>query len=186
LKLSPDSVWKKDKRERATFFNVAMEVTCIIGASLPTFLSPRRQSVQHPRQLRMISRPVNTLINVRAPGRQYFSLYRSPWEIAKALPLEATQVQSVLFIDRRNDLVYPQTMTGLVPSFLKGMSGITWEHESPFLEVDYEERHPLGAPSLKHLAMKQTLRDQRSLSQSHFVDVPWLIAKEIWDYLSRR
>lgn len=102
------------------------------------------------------------------------------------MPLEATQVQSVLFIDGRNDQVYSQTVTGPVPSFLKGMSGSTWEYESPYLEVDYEERRPLGAPTLKHLAMKQTLRDQRSLSQSHFVNVPWLIAKEVWDYLSRR
>lgn len=77
-------------------------------------------------------------------------------------------------------------MTGQTQSFLNGVPGVSWEYESPFLEVDYEERHPLGAPSLKHLAMKQTLRDQRSLSQSHFFDVPWLIAKELWDYLSRR
>lgn len=65
-------------------------------------------------------------------------------------------------------------------------NGVSWEHDSPFLDVDYEERCPLGTPSLKHLAMKQALRDQRSLSQSHFSCVPWIIAKELWDYLSRR
>ncbi|CRG85311.1 hypothetical protein PISL3812_02410 [Talaromyces islandicus] len=76
-------------------------------------------------------------------------------------------------------------MTGQGPSLLHGVSGISWEYESPFLEVDYEERCPIGAPSLKHLAMKQTLRDQRNLSQSLFFQVPWLIAKELWDYLRR-
>lgn len=66
------------------------------------------------------------------------------------------------------------------------VKGIAWEHESPFLEVDYEERNAFGVPPLKHLAIKKILSDQRNLDQEHFRHVPWPIAEELWQYLTRR
>jgi hypothetical protein len=65
------------------------------------------------------------------------------------------------------------------------VDGISWVHETPFLNVDYEERRPFGAPTLKHLATKKTLRDQRNLNLSHFVNIPWAIAKPLWEYLTK-
>lgn len=86
-------------------------------------------------------------------------------------------------IDWPSCQVYTETMMAPAVGFSNGPS---WVHESPFLHVDYEERSPLGAPTLRHLATKQTLRDQRNLTPSHFVNVPWSIARHLWDYLSRR
>jgi hypothetical protein len=41
----------------------------------------------------------------------------------------------------------------------------------------------LGAPTLKQLAMKQMLSDQRNLTPALFSNVPWRIASHLWDYL---
>jgi hypothetical protein len=65
-------------------------------------------------------------------------------------------------------------------------NGVSWVHESPFLNVDYELRNPFGAPSLKHLATKKILSDQRNLHSSHFANIPWAIARALWKYLQNR
>ncbi|KAE8556550.1 hypothetical protein EYB25_001251 [Talaromyces marneffei] len=70
-------------------------------------------------------------------------------------------------------------MTGLVNK------GIAWETESPFLDVDYEAPNAFGVSTLKHLATKKILSDQRNLDQSHFRHIPWPIAEELWQYLTR-
>ncbi|KAL1968921.1 hypothetical protein VTN77DRAFT_1282 [Rasamsonia byssochlamydoides] len=85
-------------------------------------------------------------------------------------------------IDRASGHVYTEKVMAPAVGF---SSGPSWVHESPFLHVDYEERSPSGVPTLKHLATKQTLRDQRKLTPSHFVNVPWPIARHLWDYLGR-
>ncbi|KAL1988178.1 hypothetical protein VTN96DRAFT_708 [Rasamsonia emersonii] len=89
---------------------------------------------------------------------------------------------SVYRVDWASGQVYTEKEMAPAVGFANGPS---WVHESPFLHVDYEERSPLGAPTLRHLATKQTLRDQRNLTPSHFVNVPWSIARHLWDYLSR-
>ncbi|KAL2001620.1 hypothetical protein VTN02DRAFT_1529 [Thermoascus thermophilus] len=66
--------------------------------------------------------------------------------------------------------------------FTKGPS---WVHESPFLPIGWEEGSRLGAPSLKHLAMRKTLRDQRNLTPELFANVPWHIASYLWECLGR-
>jgi hypothetical protein len=66
------------------------------------------------------------------------------------------------------------------------VNGIAWETESPFLDVDYEARNALGVPTLKHLATKKILSDQRNLEPEHFRHVPWPIAEQLWQYLTRR
>lgn len=66
------------------------------------------------------------------------------------------------------------------------VQGIAWETESPFLDVDYEVHNDLGVSSLKHLATKKLLSDQRNLELAHFRHVPWPIAEELWQYLCRR
>ncbi|OKL59139.1 hypothetical protein UA08_05610 [Talaromyces atroroseus] len=65
------------------------------------------------------------------------------------------------------------------------VKGIAWEIESPFLDVDYEARDALGVPSLKHLATKKILSDQRNLELEHFRHIPWPIAEQLWQYLTR-
>lgn len=42
-----------------------------------------------------------------------------------------------------------------------------------------------GVPSLRYLAMRQTLADQRYLRPELFKDVPWFMAEEMWDCLGR-
>lgn len=63
--------------------------------------------------------------------------------------------------------------------------GPHWNHESPFLPVDWETTQERGAPSLKHAAMKRVLRDQSALKVEMFEHVPWLIAKYLWDCLGK-
>lgn len=64
--------------------------------------------------------------------------------------------------------------------------GVIWILESPYCRVDFTERPSAGAPSLKHLALKRTLYDQRLLTKEHFESIPWPIAKEMWEYLKKR
>lgn len=66
------------------------------------------------------------------------------------------------------------------------IKSIAWEIDSPFLDVDYEEPTAFGVSSLKHLATKKVLSDQRNIDQSHFRHIPWPIAEELWQYLTRR
>ncbi|KAJ6096136.1 hypothetical protein N7486_006882 [Penicillium sp. IBT 16267x] len=63
--------------------------------------------------------------------------------------------------------------------------GPHWNHESPFLPVDWETTQEQGAPSLKHAAMKRVLRDQSALKIEMFEHVPWLIAEHLWDNLDK-
>ncbi|KAJ5525096.1 hypothetical protein N7494_011746 [Penicillium frequentans] len=63
--------------------------------------------------------------------------------------------------------------------------GPHWNHESPFLPVDWETTQERGAPSLKHAAMKRVLRDQSALKVEMFEHVPWLIAEYLWDCLGK-
>ncbi|KAJ5948619.1 hypothetical protein N7454_001926 [Penicillium verhagenii] len=63
--------------------------------------------------------------------------------------------------------------------------GPHWNHESPFLPVDWETTQELGAPSLKHAAMKAVLYDQSELKPEMFEHVPWLIAEYLWRCLEK-
>ncbi|EED23869.1 conserved hypothetical protein [Talaromyces stipitatus ATCC 10500] len=65
------------------------------------------------------------------------------------------------------------------------VKNIAWETESPFLDVDYEAWNTYGVSTLKHLATKRALSDQRNLDQGHFRHIPWPIAEELWQYLTR-
>ncbi|KAJ5908930.1 hypothetical protein N7495_001612 [Penicillium taxi] len=64
--------------------------------------------------------------------------------------------------------------------------GKYWNHESPFLPVDWEQiNSETGAPSLKHSAMRYALQDQSQLKAFMFKNIPWLLAKYLWDCLDR-
>lgn len=63
--------------------------------------------------------------------------------------------------------------------------GSHWLHESPFLPVLWEQTEDLGAPSLKHAAMKRLLSDQSLLTVELFAQVPWHIAKYLWECLGQ-
>lgn len=63
--------------------------------------------------------------------------------------------------------------------------GPHWLHESPFLPLLWEQTQELGAPSLKHAAMKRVLMDQSLLTPELFAQVPWHIAKYLWECLGQ-
>lgn len=63
--------------------------------------------------------------------------------------------------------------------------GPHWLHESPFLPPLWENTQDVGAPSLKHAAMRTLLSDQSALKTEHFMHVPWLLALYLWDCLKR-
>ncbi|KAK2763815.1 hypothetical protein FQN54_009433 [Arachnomyces sp. PD_36] len=75
----------------------------------------------------------------------------------------------------------------------KGLSGsgnsrskpASWVIESPFLPVGWEEGSAVGTSSLKHMAMRQCLLDQRRLTADHFAKVPWHLALYLWEALGR-
>ncbi|KAK2743584.1 hypothetical protein FQN55_007182 [Onygenales sp. PD_40] len=75
----------------------------------------------------------------------------------------------------------------VVPSFVypSDAKGAAWAHESPYLPPGWEEGSPVGANSLKHMAMRKTLLDQRPLTAAHFASVPWELANYLWDCLGR-
>lgn len=81
---------------------------------------------------------------------------------------------------------YEQPATTKMATELGFVAGVAWETESPFLDIDYEERADRGVPSLKHLATKKLLSDQRNLQREHFRYVAWPIAEQLWLYLTRR
>jgi hypothetical protein len=86
-------------------------------------------------------------------------------------------------IDQVSGLVYTETMMAPAVGFSTGPS---WVHESPFLHLDFTTDSTLGVPTLKHLAMKHALRDQRRLTPAHFENVPWRVASYLWDSLCAR
>ncbi|KAJ5084477.1 hypothetical protein NUU61_009056 [Penicillium alfredii] len=63
--------------------------------------------------------------------------------------------------------------------------GPNWFHEIPFLMHGWETTNELGAPSLKHSAMKGLLQDQSALQPGLFEHVPWYLAQYLWDALGR-
>ncbi|KAJ6120020.1 hypothetical protein N7523_004300 [Penicillium sp. IBT 18751x] len=63
--------------------------------------------------------------------------------------------------------------------------GPHWLHESPFLPPLWETVQDVGAPSLKHSAMKRILSDQSRLKREHFAHIPWLLAKYLWECLGK-
>ncbi|KAL3463173.1 hypothetical protein BJX64DRAFT_257740 [Aspergillus heterothallicus] len=67
----------------------------------------------------------------------------------------------------------------------KFSNGPAWIHESPFWPKGWEEGSPHGAFPLKHIAMKKLLSDQRSLTSKLFENVPWQLARYLWDCLGR-
>ncbi|PGH30248.1 hypothetical protein GX50_07006 [[Emmonsia] crescens] len=75
----------------------------------------------------------------------------------------------------------------IVPSFVypSDATGPSWCHESPYLPPGWEEGSPCGANSLKHMAMRKTLLDQRPLTALHFSHFPWELSKYLWDCLGR-
>ncbi|EEH17276.1 hypothetical protein PABG_07437 [Paracoccidioides brasiliensis Pb03] len=86
--------------------------------------------------------------------------------------------------DRASGQVYTDSV---IPSFIypSDAAGPSWSHESPFLPPGWEEGSPCGANTLKHMAMRKTLLDQRPLTAGHFADCPWELAKYLWDCLGR-
>lgn len=97
--------------------------------------------------------------------------------------MKTVKTMSKRQIDWNTGLVYTEKMMAPAVGFTKGPS---WVHESPFLPIGWEEGSPFGAPSLKHLAMRKTLRDQRNLTPELFANVPWHIASYLWECLGRR
>lgn len=79
--------------------------------------------------------------------------------------------------------IFPMSLA-VAPS--KGPRGPSWVHENPYLTIGWEETSESGAPSLKHSAMRQTLSDQSILTPELFANVPWTIAKYLWDCLGKR
>ncbi|KAJ5218985.1 uncharacterized protein N7498_001084 [Penicillium cinerascens] len=63
--------------------------------------------------------------------------------------------------------------------------GPHWLHESPFLPHLWETTQDVGAPSLKHAAMKMALVDQSALKPDLFAQLPWHIAHYLWECLGR-
>ncbi|KAJ5085426.1 hypothetical protein N7532_010197 [Penicillium argentinense] len=63
--------------------------------------------------------------------------------------------------------------------------GPHWYHESPWLPLGHDalSNNALGSRSLKQTALLKTLHDQSLLDPASFKNVPWLLAKEIWDFL---
>ncbi|KAJ5172106.1 hypothetical protein N7492_004699 [Penicillium capsulatum] len=59
--------------------------------------------------------------------------------------------------------------------------GAHWLHESPFLPVGWETTNASGTASLKHTAMRVLMKDQSLLRSEMFENVPWLVAKFIWE-----
>ena len=83
--------------------------------------------------------------------------------------------------DSNNGLVYTETEMAPAVGFSNGPS---WVHESPFLpQSRLNNRSSLGAPTLKHLAVKRMLSDQRDLTPALFSNVPWRLASYLWDFL---
>ncbi|OJJ47518.1 hypothetical protein ASPZODRAFT_52551, partial [Penicilliopsis zonata CBS 506.65] len=62
-------------------------------------------------------------------------------------------------------------------------NGPSWVHESPFLTTGWEDISLSGSASLKHMAMRKTLSDQRNLNAKLFEHVPWRIAEYLWGCL---
>ncbi|KAI2088700.1 hypothetical protein LOZ36_002133 [Ophidiomyces ophidiicola] len=58
-----------------------------------------------------------------------------------------------------------------------GALGPAWTHESPFLIWPQAAFPSQGVNSLKTIAAKQVLADQRQLTIEHFAQVPWSFAK---------
>ncbi|PLB46853.1 hypothetical protein P170DRAFT_511527 [Aspergillus steynii IBT 23096] len=87
---------------------------------------------------------------------------------------------SMLRIDRRSGQAYVEReMKPLNPN------GPSWVHETPYLPEGWESTSTVGAPTLKHAAMRQTLSNQRRLVPELFANVPWQIASYLWDCLGR-
>lgn len=64
--------------------------------------------------------------------------------------------------------------------------GPAWVHENPYLTIGWEETSESGAPSLKHSAMRQVLSDQSMLTPELFANIPWLVARYLWECLESR
>ncbi|PGH14000.1 hypothetical protein AJ79_03269 [Helicocarpus griseus UAMH5409] len=89
---------------------------------------------------------------------------------------------------RRFDSASGQVFTDrVIPSFVyrSDATGPSWTHESPYLPPGWEEGSLHGANSLKHMAMRKTLMDQRPLTAGHFVHFPWELTQYLWDCLGR-
>lgn len=87
--------------------------------------------------------------------------------------------------DRESGQVYTQEVIRVAPSSRR-RRGFAWVHESPLLPAGWEAYSPVGAHSLKHMAMRAVLSDQRTLSTAHFKGVPWSVARYLWDCVCRR
>ncbi|KAM5440377.1 hypothetical protein McanMca71_003858 [Microsporum canis] len=86
--------------------------------------------------------------------------------------------------DKESGQVYSEEVIRVAPSARK-LRGFAWVHESPFLPRGWEAHSPVGAHSLKHMAMRAVLADQRSLTSMHFKGVPWSIAEYLWGCIRR-
>ncbi|KAF3491007.1 CBS domain-containing protein [Arthroderma uncinatum] len=86
--------------------------------------------------------------------------------------------------DRESGQVYTEQVIRVAPSASK-LRGSSWVHESPLLPKGWEAHSQTGAHSLKHMAMRAVLADQRTLTPLHFEDVPWSTAKYLWECVSR-
>ncbi|KAJ5157372.1 uncharacterized protein N7482_008472 [Penicillium canariense] len=64
--------------------------------------------------------------------------------------------------------------------------GPHWYHESPFLPLGGNEEKKAGASSLKDTATRCLFMDQSAVKPELFENIPWMIARELWEYLSRR
>ncbi|QMW39335.1 hypothetical protein G4B11_002615 [Aspergillus flavus] len=85
-------------------------------------------------------------------------------------------------VDWRTGQVYSERTSTRAGAYSKGPS---WVHETPFLPAGWEETNAIGAPTLKHSAMRQALSDQRNLTPQLFANIPWPIASYLWDCLER-
>lgn len=103
------------------------------------------------------------------------------WPPVQPLDLPTSREMASLRLDRRTGQTYlEREMVPLPPN------GPSWVHETPYLPEGWESTSRVGAPTLKHAAMKQTLSNQRNLVPELFANVPWPIASYLWDCLGRR
>lgn len=64
--------------------------------------------------------------------------------------------------------------------------GPAWVHDSPLLPLGVKNCPGVGVNSLKDMALYQLLSDQRLLTPAHFEQVPWPVAKYVFDFVIQR
>ncbi|KAI5288081.1 hypothetical protein KEM54_005489 [Ascosphaera aggregata] len=95
-------------------------------------------------------------------------------------------------IDRLSGQVYTDQRIRATPSNLDChhhhgyiQTGRSWAHERPILPIGWGEEGSggAGANSLKYIAMRHVLADQRRVTRAHVEAMGWPLAKYLWEKL---